>query len=337
MNSSGFRLPGEWEDHECTWLTWPQNNDTWGTLLADIEQLYSKLIKTICLFETVKLISGDVKLNQKLSEILGPSVEIINIPTNDCWIRDYGGLVCLNKKANQKVLYNFVFNAWGEKYPPWTDDNRIPERIAKYHRIELSAIDIVLEGGSIDSNGAGSIMTTTHCLLNSNRNPRKTRREIETILSDCFSLDNIIWLAARGNLAGDDTDGHVDSMARFTGPRTILCAVEHRKTDANFKLLSQNARELNRYAKDHSLEIREMPMPSPVIVNGIRTPASYLNFIFLNGAILVPVFQDWRDDEVLNQFENVFPDKKVIPVNTRALTYGLGGLHCITSHVFALL
>jgi len=231
MNNLGFRLPGDWEDHECTWLTWPQNNETWGSLLPNIEKTYTELIKIISQYEPVKLISGNSKLTENLCEVFDSSVDIINIPTNDCWIRDYGGLSVLHK--TKKIFYNFSFNAWGKKYPNWIEDDGITKMMALPHKSDIISIDLVLEGGSINSNGKGSLITSYQCLLNSSRNPEKSRWEIETILCECFSLDNIFWLTAKGQLMGDDTDGHVDEMARFSGPNTIMCGTEHNKGDAN--------------------------------------------------------------------------------------------------------
>ena len=256
-------------------------------------------------------------------------LDILECPTNDSWIRDYGAITVRagdGKGASKLVSLDFTFNSWGGKYPPWDKDDVVPVFMAAHRDRELHPVSFVLEGGSIDVNGRGKLLTTSQCLLNPNRNRSLNRDRIEQVLHGWLGAKEILWL--ENGIHGDDTDGHVDDLARFTDTRTVLCAVETDKRDENYAALKANAEILNRYARTMDLEVVEVPMPDRQIKAGLRTPATYMNFLILNDVVLAPVFLDKRDDNALQLFEKHFPGREIIPIDCRALVYGQGAIHC---------
>ncbi len=260
------------------------------------------------------------------------TLRILVCPTNDSWIRDYGALTVEAVGApngpggNRLVTLDFTFNSWGGKYPPWDKDDAVPVFMAAHRGRECVAVPFVLEGGSLDANGRGKLLTTSQCLLNPNRNPDLKQGAIEQVLHDFLGIEDTLWLSSGIN--GDDTDGHVDDLARFADARTVLCAVETDARDENYAPLRENIAALNRYGKTMDLEVIEIPMPDRLVRAGLRTPATYLNFLILNGAVLVPVFQDKRDDRALQTFEKHFPDRRIEPIDCRSLVFGQGAVHC---------
>ncbi len=327
-----MRLPAEWERQEAIWLTWPQNQETWAPVSADVQETYASLIALILQQQNVVVLCDTPEKRDELSGRIksGPNrLEILVCPTNDSWIRDYGALTVKASRASgpdQWVSLDFTFNSWGGKYPPWDRDDQVPRFMAATRNRPCLKVDFVLEGGSIDVNGRGLLVTTEQCLLNPNRNPGFDRKGIEELLSAYLGADRILWLEA--GIDGDDTDGHVDDLARFVDEKTLFCAVETRKDDENYEPLRRNAERLHRYAAQLDLEVVEIPMPEKQIKAGIRTPATYLNFLILNGAVLVPVFQDAQDETVLDLFARYFPNRRVIPLDSRSLVYGQGAMHC---------
>ncbi len=331
-----FSLPAEWEPQRAIWFTWPQNAETWTPVWPDAEAAYEKVIRAALRFQDVSLLVSTPELREKLearfastASEAGHALEILLCPTNDSWIRDYGGMMARATDAagrEKPVLLGFEFNSWGGKYPPWDADNAVPRFMAKHRGCDLVEIPFVLEGGSIDVNGEGLLLTTRSCLLNPNRNPRLSQSEIEAVVSRCLGLKEILWLES--GIDGDDTDGHIDDLARFVNARTVFCAVETDPADENYAALRRNAEELHAYAARLKLEVVEVPMPGRQIRAGLRTPATYMNFLILNGAVLVPVFQDPRDEATLALFARHFPDREIIPVDCRALVYGQGAIHC---------
>ncbi len=328
-------LPAEWEKQKAIWLTWPQNQDTWSPVWEEAKQAYREIIRIALRYQNVMLLVNDETLRSRLQKELtsaGPfQLEILICPTNDSWIRDYGAITVRVpdgnlSTSNRLVTLDFTFNSWGGKYPPWDKDDAVPVFMAKHRDRELLPLDFVLEGGSIDANGQGLLLTTTQCLLNPNRNPDLSRDQIEEILHGYLGINKTLWLESGIN--GDDTDGHVDDLARFTDARTVFCAIETDASDENFAPLKSNIAALNRYSKNADLEVVEVPMPLRQIKAGLRTPATYLNFLILNGAVLVPVFQDKRDDKTLQLFEKHFPDRRIEPVDCRSLVFGQGAIHC---------
>jgi agmatine deiminase len=329
-----YRLPAEWEPQEAVWITWPQNLQTWQELLPEIENTYLKLCETLLAYTDLYVLGNSRELlatiRYKLGDTAHHKLNTIEVRTNDCWIRDYGGMTVVNGGNKRKVL-NWRFNSWGEKYPPWDEDNRIPEVMAQTHNLPGVDVDLILEAGAIEVNGSGLLLTTAQCLLNDNRNPGYSRLKMEEVLAEYLGAQEVVWL--QGGIAGDDTDGHVDNLARFVNEKTVFHAVESNKDDPNYTVLETNARTLETYAKEKNLDTIEIPMPSAVTIKGLRTPASYLNFSIINSAVLVPVFSDRQDEKVLALFEEHFPGRQIHPLDCRTLSCGQGGIHCISMQV----
>jgi agmatine deiminase len=333
-------LPAEWAPQRAVWFTWPQNADTWTPVWLEAEAVYETVIAHALRFQDVCLTVSTPGVKAELEKRFAAlkvqrgavskfSLDIVVCPTNDSWIRDYGGQTvrAVDAAGNVKpVLLSFGFNSWGGKYPPWDADDAVPAFMAKHRGYELIEIPMILEGGSIDVNGEGLLLTTRSCLLNPNRNPGLSQDEIESILRRALGLKEILWLES--GIDGDDTDGHIDDLARFTDARTIVCAVESDPADENHAALRANAAALRGYADRLNLKVIEVPMPGRQIRAGLRTPATYMNFLILNGAVLLPVFDDPRDAAAITLFEGLFPGREIIPVDCRALVYGQGAIHC---------
>ena len=328
-----IRLPAEWEYQEGIWLSWPHNKKTWSSLLPEIETFYAQLCNHILKYEDIYMLHQADKVPYNCIQLVSESTHVLHMvssPTNDCWIRDYGGITVEDNNGTP-VMVNWVFNAWGEKYAPWHQDNNIPLIMAKQHNIPLVNVPLVLEGGSIDVNGQGVLLTTEDCLLHPNRNPQENKKSIEAALNTYMGIEKIIWL--KGGIPGDDTDGHVDNIARFVNEKKIMCLINENDKDESYQPLKNNFYELVRNSNANDMEIIEIPAPSPVYVRGLRTPSSYLNFLIINGAVLVPVFKDKNDDKVLQIFKENFPQYAIVPIDCRMLSYGQGGLHCISMQV----
>ncbi|MDB5050690.1 MAG: agmatine deiminase [Fibrobacteres bacterium] len=328
-------LPAEWERQSAIWYTWPQNADTWTPVWEDAKLAYKEIIRASLKYQDVNLLVNNLDLRKRLQDELGPMasdapfhLEILEYPTNDSWIRDYGAITVRVPDGGESklVALDFTFNSWGGKYPPWDKDDAAPVFMAGHRSRELFAVDFVMEGGSIDVNGLGKLLTTTQCLLNPNRNPKLGRDQIEQAMHNWLGITETLWLESGIN--GDDTDGHVDDLARFTDARTVFCAIETDARDENYEPLKRNIQALNRYSRTTDLEVVELPMPARQVRAGLRTPATYLNFLILNGAVLVPVFQDKRDDKTLQTFEKHFPDRRIVPIDCRSLVFGQGAIHC---------
>jgi agmatine deiminase len=331
-----LRLPAEWEPQRAVWFTWPQNADTWTPVWPDAEATYEMVARQALRFQDVVLTASTPALKESLEKRFADlpletahRLEVVLCPTNDSWIRDYGGQTVQATDYNGKVrpvLVSFEFNSWGGKYPPWDADNAVPRFMAAHRDYELVEIPLVLEGGSIDVNGKGLLLTTESCLLNPNRNPKLSREEIETVLRRAFGVTEVLWLES--GIDGDDTDGHIDDLARFTDARTIVCAVESDPADENYAALRRNAELLKEYAARLNLKVIEVPMPGRQIRAGLRTPATYMNFLILNGAVLLPVFDDPRDAATIELFKTLFPGREIVPIDCRSLVYGQGAIHC---------
>jgi agmatine deiminase len=334
-------LPAEWEPQRAVWFTWPQNAETWTPVWPEARAAYETVIRHALRFQDVNLLVSTPALKSELETRLAPpardaedtdarhALKILVCPTNDSWIRDYGGQTVRRRDehgAVDAVMVSFGFNSWGGKYPPWDADNAVPRFMAAHRDYERIDVPIVLEGGSIDVNGEGLLLTTESCLLNPNRNPALSKPQIEGVLRHTLGVREILWLES--GIDGDDTDGHIDDLARFTDARTIVCAVESDPADENFAVLRRNAERLREYAARFDLDILEVPMPGRQIRAGLRTPATYMNFLILNGAVLLPVFDDPRDAETIRLFEKLFPDREIVPIDCRALVYGQGAIHC---------
>ena len=259
------------------------------------------------------------------------NVTIFQIPTVDVWMRDYGPTFVIRDSQESALAFNdCIFNGWGGKYESYEEDEQIAKEIASLLRVPVFNHPVVLEGGSIEVNGLGTCLTTEQCLLNKNRNPHMSRREIEEFLKDSLGVDQVIWLGQ--GIVGDDTDGHIDDIARFVNPATIVCIVEENSKDTNYSLLQQNLERLQaaRDQNGNKLSIVPLPCPGPVYYEGARLPASYANFYIANGVVLVPLFDDPCDVKALGILHELFPDRKVVGLPCTAVVAGLGAIHCVT-------
>jgi agmatine deiminase len=340
----GYRMPAEWEPHEATWLAWPHNPEDWPGKFASIPWLYTEIVRLLAAHERVHLIVEDAAMERRVKSMLqraGVNLDQVSFhrwPTDRGWTRDSGPIFVRNAEG-RVALTNWRFNGWA-KYDDWHLDNRLPGRVQKLLGCphwqpavqNQNSTKCVLEGGSIDVNGAGLLLTTEECLLSDvqQRNPGLSRAQLERVFADYLGIDQVIWLG-RG-IAGDDTHGHVDDIARFAAPATIIAAVEPNPSDPNHAPLKENLAQLKaaRTPNGKQFTIVELPMPRPVVFRGQRLPASYANFYIANGLVLVPTFHDPNDRIALNLLAEIFPGREVIGVHSMDLIWGLGALHCMT-------
>ena len=324
-------MPAEWEPHEATWLAWPHERTDWPGKFAPIPWLYGDIVRRLARTEKVRILVEDEAAERSARSVLVKSgadlnaVEFFRHRTNRSWTRDYCPIFVRDKSGRIKIT-NWIFNGWA-KYGNWRDDNQIPAFVAKRTKIPQIEPGIVLEGGSIDVNGAGLLMTTEECLLSETvqvRNPGFGREDWERYFAEYLGVRRTIWL--KNGIAGDDTHGHVDDLARFVDASTIVTVVEHDRQEANYEPLRENVTLLKRTG----LRIVTLPMPAPVWFAGQRLPASYANFYIANGLVLVPVFNDPMDRIALNTLAKLFPDREVVGIYSRDLVLGLGTLHCMT-------
>lgn len=332
--SPPYRLPAEWEPHQATWLSYPHAADTWPGGIANILAPYHAFIRAVSTGETVHINVQDKAMAVRVRMALATAgavmgnVVLHEVPTNDAWCRDHGPCFVFERGTRQKVIINWGFNAWGGKYPYALDD-RVPARTAGILGLPLVDPGLILEGGSIDVNGAGSLLTTESCLLNPNRNPQCSRADLEAALRHFCGVEQVIWLGE--GIAGDDTDGHVDDMTRFIGETTILTAIEDDPADVNHAPLRDNRRRLQavRLPDGRVPEVIALPMPDPVFHAGQRLPASYANFYICNAAVIMPTFRCRRDAEALAVLRRCL-DRPVIGVDAIDIIQGLGSFHCLS-------
>jgi agmatine deiminase len=328
----GYRFPAEWEPHEATWVAWPRRLATWPGAFEPIPAVWRDLIVTLAQFEPVHVLAGGEAVWAQATAMVGgtPNVMLHNIVTNDAWARDFGPMFLAGSEGLPPALVDWEYNAWGGKYPPFDSDNAVPRQIAQLTGRQRLAPGIILEGGAVDGNGAGTILTTEACLLNPNRNPRLAQAEIEQYLADYCTARKVIWLG--GGIVGDDTDGHVDELARFVGPSTVLAAVESDPLDENYAPLQDNLRRL-RAATDadgRPLEVIPVELPRALFHGPQRLPASYMNFYIANGVVIVPQFDDPADLTVCETLARLFPDRQIRGLSAIDLIVGRGAYHCIT-------
>ncbi len=328
--SLGFRMPAEWERHDATWISWPKDPNTFPpSLLPKVEEAYVKMVEALGAAEEVRILVDDEKTEARAAAMLkhGEDVSFHRIRTVDVWTRDY---LPTYVRKGEVALVKWDFNAWGRKYDDLLPDDGAGTRVAESTGLRIFRPGVVLEGGSIDSDGEGTVLTTEQCLLNPNRNPSLTRGDVEGVLRDCLGAKTVLWLG-RG-IEGDDTDGHVDDVARFVGPRTVAAAVETKESDPNRAALSENLSALKgaRTARGGAIETIEIPMPPRVESEYGRLPASHLNFYVGNRSVVVPTFGGRSDRTALKALEGAFPTREVVGIDCRALAYGLGTLHCVT-------
>jgi agmatine deiminase len=330
----GFRMPAEWEPQTAIWLSWPHNLDTWDVFLAKVRQTYVQIIQALHTDQKIHLLVNDGDMKEEVIKMLTRAnvditqIRFFEIPMNDTWIRDYGPTFLRNDQTNEIAMVNWRFNAWGGKYEDLARDDRIPSDIHKIIGFHKFDIDFVLEGGSIDVNGKGTVLTTTQCLLNSNRNPQYSQIQIEEILREYLNVKKVLWLEE--GIAGDDTDGHIDDIARFVNPTTIVCAVEDDPDDENYHPLQENYKKLQSMTDqdNHPLTIIKLPMPGPIIEFDKRLPASYTNFYIGNKTVAVPIFGHENDQKALQTLTKCFPDRKVVGIRAEKMVVGLGTIHC---------
>jgi agmatine deiminase len=334
---AGYRFPAEWEKHEATWLTWPHKEASWPGKINTIYKPYCEFIKLVATGEKVRINVNDEVTKafavKKLEEVGADmtQIEFYFHPSNDAWCRDHGPAFLINPAAEQKkVVVDWGYNAWGDKYPPYDLDDVIPTLIGDHFGLPVFNPGIVMEGGSVEFNGAGTILTSRSCLLNENRNPNLSQAQIEQYLMECYGALQVLWVT--DGIVGDDTDGHIDDTVRFVNPNTVLTVVESNPLDENYQLLQENLKELKemRLINGMPLNIIELPMPSPVIHEDTRLPASYANFYIANAAVIVPTFRDVNDDKALEIIRSVFPDRQVVGIDSTDIIWGLGSFHCLS-------
>ena len=335
----GFYMPAEWHPHSGTWLTWPKDPETWPDRVDRVEEIYLEIIAALAPHETVNVLVDDETTDRAIRVRCkfpgAQNVRFHHIPTVDSWIRDYGPNFLIS--ANGTGAFNdWVFNAWGNKYESLKQDDRIPQLLEPLLQLPRFEPGIVMEGGSIEVDGNGCVLTTEQCLLNRNRNPQLNRTEIEDYLKSYLGVVKVLWLGE--GIVGDDTDGHIDDIARFVAPNVIVCAVEDDPEDANYELLQDNLARLKHItdANDRAFEIVTLPMPGVVggestdTRNLDRLPASYANFYIANNVVLLPVFGHPNDARAHETLQRVFRDRHVIPINCEPLVWGMGTIHCLT-------
>ena len=342
----GYRMPAEWEPHAATWLVWPQNRTDWPGKFEPIPWVYADIVRHLARVEDVNIIVRDATLKAKARDVLVRSgaelkrVKFYLWPTNRGWTRDSGPIFIHRDGADPIATTNWRFNAWA-KYPDSANDRMLPGLIAGKLRLKQFTptitrngrpYHVVLEGGSIDVNGQGLLLTTEECLLSKvqQRNPGLSREDLERIFADYLGIEKVIWLG-RG-IAGDDTHGHVDDVTRFVKPDTVVTLVERNRSDINHEPLQENLRRLHAATdlEGRKLQIVELPLPRPVIFEKRRLPASYANFYIANDLVLVPTFNDPNDRVALNILSEVFPRHEVVGIHCRDFIWGLGAIHCAT-------
>ncbi len=346
----GFRLPAEWEPHEATWIGWPHNRTDWPGKFSPIPWVYGEIVRKIALGETIRILVNSRAHEAQARRVLTrigvdlSRVEFFRFPTNRGWTRDFGPIFLRRDKPRPQVaIIRFRYNAWA-KYPDWKKDDLVPVRAARalgcrVFPVTAQGREIVLEGGSIEVNGRGTLLTTEECLLDPAtqvRNPDLGRREIEVILREYLDATNVLWLG-RG-IAGDDTHGHIDDVCRFVRPRAAVLCQEKDPREANFRPLEENRERLEgmRLEDGSRIELVPLPMPAPLYLDGQRLPASYANFYISNAAVLVPTFNDPNDKVALGTLAELFPDRPVVGIHAVDLVWGLGTLHCLTREQPAL-
>jgi agmatine deiminase len=335
--ASGYRFPAEWEPHRATWLSYPHNDSySWPGTLPTIFPFYHQFISAISLGERVCINVRNEELHRLVKmdlEIEGQDLSRIDFfihPTNDAWCRDHGPAFLVNRAAKPpRMIVGWKYNAWGDKYPHELDD-QIPGLIAKTLGIPIVRPGIVMEGGAVEFNGNGTLLTTTSCLLHKNRNPHLKQEEIELYLMNYYGVDQVLWLG--NGIDGDDTNGHIDDITRFFKEDGVITMVEHDKSDPNHKALRDNLKLLRtmRILNGKQLDIVELPMPPPVVYEGQRLPASYANFYITNHAVIVPLFRCKEDQKAISVLEECFPDRKVIGIDSVEIIWGLGSFHCLS-------
>lgn len=334
--SQGFYFPAEWAKHTATWLSWPHKEASWPGKLDTIYPSYIEFIKVLTRNELVRINVVDEVMKASVTFQLQNAgvdmnrVELFDFGTNDAWCRDHGPAFVINPETKQKAIIDWGYNAWGGKYPPFDLDDVIPTKIGERFGLPVFNPGIVMEGGSVDFNGKGTILTTTACLLNKNRNPHLNQDQIETYLRNYYGAEQILWLG--DGIIGDDTDGHIDDITRFVNEDTVVTVVEEDKNDENYHILQENLETLKtmRLLNGKQLNIVELPMPEAVIYDDTRLPASYANFYIANSAVIVPTYRSVNDDKACDILQQCFPNHEVTGIDSTDIIWGLGSFHCLS-------
>ncbi len=333
----GYFFPAEWEQHEATWLSWPHKEESWPGKIESVFASYSLFVKYLSQSEKVRINIVDEAMKASASKVLRDAganinnVEFYFNPTNDAWCRDHGPAFIINPKVEQKkAVIDWDYNAWGNKYPPFDKDDVVPTLIAKTFNLPVFYPRIVMEGGSVEFNGMGTLLTSKSCLLNKNRNPHLSQRQIENYLINYYGVEQILWVDE--GIVGDDTDGHIDDTVRFVNEDTVVTVIEANKNDENYAPLQRNLKQLQqmRLLNGKQLNIIELPMPDVVIYQDQLLPASYTNFYICNRFVIVPTFRCKKDEVALQIIAQCFPNREVIGIDSTDIIWGLGSFHCLS-------
>ncbi len=335
--SFGYYFPAEFEMHEATWLSWPHKEASWPGKIDAIYPNYSLFVKYLAQSEKVRINVVDAAMQESATAHLvkaGVNMDQVSFylhPTNDAWCRDHGPAFLINPAADQKkVIVDWNYNAWGNKYPPYDLDDVIPTLIGKHFDIPVYHPGIIMEGGSVEFNGSGTILTSTSCLLNPNRNSHLNRDQIENYLFDYYGANQVLWVEE--GIVGDDTDGHIDDTIRFVNEDTVLTVVESNRQDENYTILQDNLAQLKkmRLLNGKQLNIVELPMPDAVIYEDQRLPASYANYYISNKYVIVPTFRSAMDDKALTIIAEAYSNREVVGIDSTDIIWGLGSFHCLS-------
>ena len=330
----GYRMPAEWEPHAATWLSWPRREgisfpDSFDRVLPALRAMVEALVESEQVCINVCNGAHEAEARAALNGLSFERITFYRIPTNEPWCRDHGPVFLTRDVDPRLAIVDWDYNAWGNKYPPFDLDEVAPTRVAEILDLPVFYPGMILEGGAIDVNGAGALLTSESCLLNKNRNPNLTRHEIEQRLRNYLGVREILWLG--DGIAGDDTDGHIDDLARFVSERTVVTVIEEDRSDENYEALQENLARLREMEIDHrKIDIVTLPMPKKIMREGQRLPASYANFYIANSRVLVPTFADPNDETALSILQKLFPHRCVIGIDSRELIWGLGTFHCLT-------
>jgi agmatine deiminase len=339
----GYYFPAEFHRHSATWLSWPHKEASWPGKIQSIYPSYSQFVKELTRGEKVRINVMDETMKAFAEARLAEAgtdpdrVAFFFHPTNDAWCRDHGPAFLINPAAKQqKIIIDWNYNAWGNKYPPFDLDDHIPTLIGKSLDIPVYYPGIIMEGGSVDFNGKGTLITSSSCLLNKNRNPHLDRERIETYLMDYYGVEQVLWI--KEGILGDDTDGHIDDTVRFVNEDTVIAVIEDDPGDENYAVLRQNLADLKkmRLLNGKQLNIAELPMPEAVVYEDQRLPASYANFYIANESVIVPTFRSARDEKALQIIQSCFPGRRVVGIDSTDIIWGLGSFHCLSQQEPAL-
>jgi len=330
----GYRMPAEWEPHTATWLSWPRREGisfpkSFDRVLPALRTMVEVLVESEQVCINVCNGAHEAEARAVLRGLPMEWITFYRIPTNEPWCRDHGPIFLTRDREPKLALVDWDYNAWGNKYPPFDLDEVVPTRVAETLGVPAFYPRMILEGGSIEVNGAGALLTTESCLLNKNRNPNLSRNQIERCLRNYLGVTHILWLG--DGIVGDDTDGHIDDLSRFVSERTVVTVVEEDRDDENYEPLEKNLSRLPEMKiGENNLEVVTLPMPKKMVREGLRLPASYANFYIANTCVLVPTFADSADEIALSVLRECFPTRRVVGIDCRELIWGLGAFHCLT-------